>query len=160
MPRKRKVKPFYLRISDHDSKVFNIIGPMTDDRPWNEKVAQLQNNGRKVNCGAFGASNSKDYFIREISAETGYKYTETPIVNPPEDRSMEYTGPLPDYAKGADRKRLVQLLCKGKCNRTRWAEMTVDFPGEEVLRNSDVFSFSAKCLKCGAIAKDPYNWFR
>lgn len=73
---------------------------------------------------------------------------------------ISYTGPLPAYASRADRKRLVRLLCKGGCFKTRWAEMKVDYPGEEILRKAQVFDFKATCLRCGEIANDPYNWYR
>ncbi len=67
---------------------------------------------------------------------------------------------LPAYAKGADPTRLVRLLCKGSCSCVRWAEMEQPYPGADVLRNAQVFQFSARCLHCGKIANDPYNWFR
>jgi hypothetical protein len=71
-----------------------------------------------------------------------------------------YEGRLPNYAAAADRKRVVRLLCKGRCCKTRWAEMRVDYPGEDVLRRSRVLDFAATCLKCGYTARDPYNWYR
>jgi hypothetical protein len=76
------------------------------------------------------------------------------------DESIAYTGSLPLYARRGNRKRLVRLLCKGRCCTTRWAEMKVDYPGEEILRKAQVFDFAATCLKCGEVANDPYNWYR
>lgn len=70
-----------------------------------------------------------------------------------------YKGPLPNYAQHTNRDRLVKLLCKGDCSGVVWAEMNTDYPGQEVLRKTQVGDFSATCLKCGKIAKDPYNWF-
>ncbi len=67
---------------------------------------------------------------------------------------------LPEYARWADRTRLVRLLCKGKCSCVRWAEMDQPYPGQEVLRKAEAFKFSARCLYCGKVANDPYNWFR
>lgn len=74
---------------------------------------------------------------------------------------------LPKYATGANPARLVQILCKGHCVDvlyrklcTRWAEMEVDFPGQEILRKSQLGDFRAKCLKCGSIARDCYKWTR
>jgi len=67
---------------------------------------------------------------------------------------------LPNYAARANSARLVRLLCKGKCSHVVWAEMNVDYPGQEVLRKSQVGDFTAVCLKCGKIAQDPYNWLR
>lgn len=54
----------------------------------------------------------------------------------------------------------MKLLCKGVCSKVRWAEMDVDYPGEQVLRKASLREFTANCLKCGAVAQDPYNWFR
>ena len=76
------------------------------------------------------------------------------------NQSGTYKGRLPAYALGADRRRLVRLLCKGKCGKIRWAEMTVDYPGEVALRKSQLLDFAAKCLVCGRVAVDPYNWYR
>jgi hypothetical protein len=68
------------------------------------------------------------------------------------DESITYLGPLPEYASGGDRKRLVKVLCKSECGVTRWAEMSADYPGYETLCNAHPLTFSASCLKCGAIA--------
>lgn len=65
---------------------------------------------------------------------------------------------LPKYAKKADKSRLVRLLCKNSCNRVRYAEMTNTWPGSDVLRRSHLGDYEAKCLMCGKIAKDGYNW--
>ena len=67
---------------------------------------------------------------------------------------------FPEYARRADPTRLVRLLCKGKCSCVRWAEMDQPYPGQEVLRKAAPFEFSARCLYCGKVANDPYNWFR
>lgn len=73
----------------------------------------------------------------------------------------EYSGKLPKYACGADRKRVVNIICKGSCRgRTRWAEMEVDYPGRDVLRKSQVGDYIAHCCYCGWKATDPYNWTR
>lgn len=65
---------------------------------------------------------------------------------------------LPKYAKRANQARLVRLLCRGTCSCVVWAEMNTDCPSEEVLRKSQVGDFTATCLRCGKVAKDPYNW--
>ena len=70
------------------------------------------------------------------------------------------TRTLPQYARNADPARLVKVLCKGACSRVRWAEMQQPYPGEDVLSKAQVNDFSARCLFCGTIARDPYNWYR
>ena len=71
-----------------------------------------------------------------------------------------YSGYLPQYAADANRHRVVIVLCKGQCGRTRWALMNQDYPGESILDRAKFGDFSAICLKCGRVAKDAYNWLR
>jgi len=69
-----------------------------------------------------------------------------------------YNSRLPKYAQHANRKRLVKVFCKGICCCTRRAEMNTDCPDAEVLRTFQMGDLTATCLKCGHIARDPYNW--
>lgn len=160
MPRQRRVEAFYLVLVDHDNKVFNIVGPMSDDTDWNKSISELQHASRKVNCFSVPSDKLLDDIIHSYSGQTGYTFSRELIVVEPENRSMEYTGPLPKYAENADRKKLVKILCKGNCNSTAWAEMNVNYPGQEALRHSDLGDYSAICLKCGKVARDSYNWHR
>lgn len=160
MPRRRKVKPFLLMLVDHDKKIFNIIGPVTSDTDWTFKIVELQETGRNVSCHVCRSTVSIDDIARSYSEQTGYRFSLTLIADEPIDRSSEYKGPLPKYAESADRKKLVRILCDGRCGTTRWAEMHVNYPGQRILRNSDLGDFTATCLKCGYTANDPYNWFR
>jgi hypothetical protein len=50
---------------------------------------------------------------------------------------------LPNYAERANSARLVKLLCKGRCSQVVWAEMSVDYPGQDELRKSQVGDFTA-----------------
>jgi hypothetical protein len=67
---------------------------------------------------------------------------------------------LPAYAQRADPAKLVRILCKGICCKTRWAEMNEDYPGDDALKNAQLGEFTAKCLVCGRVAHDNYNWLR
>lgn len=49
---KRQIVPFHLVIIDRDKALFNVVGQMTDDTSWNERVCDAQKNGRQVNCHA------------------------------------------------------------------------------------------------------------
>lgn len=160
MPRTRRVEPFYLVIIDEDSRVFNVVGPLQNDKEWNKKIAEMQKRGRKIKCFSHPGTYSRHSIIKEISESRGYTFSDRLIIVEPEDKSEEYAGMLPAYAENANRKRVVQIMCRGKCNSTRWAEMNADYPGEEILKKSQVNDFSAKCLRCGYIAIDPYNWYR
>jgi len=158
MSRQKKVEPFLLVISDHDNKVFNIIGPITNDNEWNIKVCNLQKQGRDIRCFSM-RNKSKEALRKEYSQQMGYKFTDNQIVDKPQDISNIYNGSLPDYAMQADRKKVVKIFCD-KCKSTRWAEMEKEYPGEKTLKNAQILDYAAKCLKCGFIAQDPYNWFR
>ena len=161
MPRSRKKEPFYLVIIDHDNNIFNVVGPLSNINDWDRKIIDLRNTGRNVRrFTRSAASHSRDSLIRMISSDGKFRFSEQLIVEEPEDTSAEFTGHLPNYARNANRRRVVQVLCKGRCIMTRWAEMEVDYPGEKVLKSPDSHLFRARCLKCGYIAKDPYNWTR
>lgn len=160
MLRRERPDLFYLILVDHDNKVFNIIGPISDDTNWNKKISELQHTGREVNCFSVPSSELFDNIKNSYSRDTGYNFSRELITTEPEDYSMEYTGLLPRYAQNADRKKLVKILCKGDCHSTRWAEMNVNYPGEEALRNSNLGDYSAICLKCKKVAIDSYNWYR
>lgn len=67
---------------------------------------------------------------------------------------------LPAYAATANAARLVWIFCKGYCARSSWAEMDAEYPGQEVLRRSQVGDFRATCLRCGGTAFDCYKWER
>ena len=160
MPRQMKIQPFLLFLVDHDNRIFNIVGPISDDTDWTNKIFELQKEGRKVQCFTSSSNKSIDILAGSYSKQTGYTFSRGLISDEPKDRSLEYKGTLPNYAHNADRNKVVKILCKGQCMTARWAEMNVNYPGEEILRNSDLGDFTATCLKCGHIAQDSYNWLR
>lgn len=63
---------------------------------------------------------------------------------------------LPKYALKGVASRTVQILCRGNCGMGRYAEVT-DPNYSKINGNPPIGTF-AKCLKCGYIASDPYNW--
>lgn len=65
---------------------------------------------------------------------------------------------LPQYAQRANPSQLVKIFCKGSCLKGRWAEMIQLRPSIDVLRQAQAFEYSARCLACGTLANDPYNW--
>ena len=151
-------KPFYLFIRDEDRKQFNMIGPITDDRGWNESVVRAQEDERRVRAGSVFPDQSPIEEARRWYEER-YQYTEQLLVEQPLDRSTEYRGELPKYARDADRSRLIQTFCD-RCRATKWFEMDRTYPGHEVLRDAQILECSARCVKCGHVTKDPYNWYR
>lgn len=157
---RRRRRSFFLVIVDDDAKTFCVVGPMSDDTEWNHRIVELQEVGRDIRCFSTEASKSVKAIADLYSKQTGFSYSEDLIIHSPADSSTSYVGALPDYAKNATRSRLVRLLCRGRCNTTRWAEMDTDYPGQQALSNSQEGKFTATCLKCGERATDPYNWFR
>lgn len=79
MPRQRKIEPFFLVITDHDKGIFNVVGPMTDDTSWNDRVCEAQKARRQVNCHNPNI-NSKESIITSGEKQLGLKYTEILIV--------------------------------------------------------------------------------
>ncbi len=67
MPRKKIIEPFYLIITDRDKGKFNIVGPMTDDTEWNQKVCLSQENGRHVNCQTGNQALTEEQLINEVA---------------------------------------------------------------------------------------------
>lgn len=157
----KKIGPLHVFIRDDDSKVYGIAGPIAPAsvNEWLDVEASQRASGRKVSVFEV----SEDLLRLHIEAANGHGLSQIEpeqIIPLPKDRSMEYTGLLPAYAAGADRDRIVKILCKAKCRRETLAEMDQPYPGQAILKKSEVGDFVAKCLKCGGVAKDPYNWRR
>lgn len=76
MPRTHKIDPFLLVIKDEDRGLFTIVGPMTDDTPWNHRVCQAQDKGRQVRCFTAGSNQTRDQVIADVQHQLGLKYTD------------------------------------------------------------------------------------
>ena len=155
----RKRQQWQLIIVDEDSKQYAATDPLTDDTDWNRRVCEEQDKGRNIRCFSHDIADSANLLMwaRQSGLTQTSVYT---IMLPPEDRSHEYTGALPQYASRSDRTRLVKVLCRGRCRRTRWAELNTRYPGQATLRDTPRGVYSARCLFCGYEATDNYNWFR
>ena len=68
------------------------------------------------------------------------------------------TKKLPKYAQRADRKRVVELLCRGNCNCGRYAQIA-DTPKSQGGTVIDTAGY-AECLFCVYKATDYSNWQR
>jgi hypothetical protein len=64
---------------------------------------------------------------------------------------------LPNYAVGVPKALRVQILCRGKCGKSRYAKVSVPDWDNRPVGDPTVY---AQCLKCGYRATDPYNWAR
>lgn len=74
------IKPFYLLVTDSDKKVFNIVGPISDDTGWNEKVVKCQEQGRHVNCQSVNQQLSREALIQQASMQLNLEYTDASIL--------------------------------------------------------------------------------
>lgn len=152
-------------IIDHDEEVFSIDGPVVDDTQTTYEVIRRQKSGRSISCQAISTEQSLADIARSYSNQSGYAYNSLTILGDSDSRRAivpcpRYTGKVPNYASGADRKKLLKILYKGRCNMARWAVMNEGFPGMDRLRRSHLGDFQATCLMCGKIANDSYNWIR
>jgi hypothetical protein len=76
MPRQRRIDPFFLVLKDEDRDLFTVVGPMTDDTPWINRVCQAQDQGRQVRCFTPGASQTREQVIANVKQELKLKYTD------------------------------------------------------------------------------------
>jgi len=79
MSRQRQIKPFFLVITDRDKGLFNVIGPMSDDTSWNDRVCKAQESGRQVNCHNPNLY-SRESIITAVEKQLGLKYTDIQVV--------------------------------------------------------------------------------
>ncbi len=76
MPRPGKIDPFLLVLKDEDRGLFTIVGPMTDDTHWNQRVCQAQGKGRQVRCFAAESDQTREQVITNVQHQLGLKYTD------------------------------------------------------------------------------------
>jgi uncharacterized OB-fold protein len=74
------MKPFYLIVVDEDQRLFNVIGPMADDRPWNDRVVNAQKTGRLVRCFTPPDGQTRDQLITSGQHDLGLTYTDELII--------------------------------------------------------------------------------
>jgi hypothetical protein len=73
--------PYYLAICDEDKKKFNVMGPMSDDSEWTQRVSAAQRQGRRVRIqGPPMVPMTRVEFIDHIRRFTRYTYTDEPIL--------------------------------------------------------------------------------
>lgn len=80
MPRQRKIESFFIVVADAETRLFNVLGPMTDDTSITHRVAILQDQGRKVNCYTAGTGQSREQIIESSIKFYGFAYTDDRIV--------------------------------------------------------------------------------
>lgn len=74
------IAPFFMVVLDHDQKLFDVRGPMTDDTALTDRVcAAKKNESREVNC--FKTEMSTEASAAS-AAQTQFGYTRGKIVLP------------------------------------------------------------------------------
>lgn len=80
MPPSYRIYPFYLVIKDEDRSLFTVVGPMTDDTPWNDLVCRAQEAGREVRCFTSGRGQTRESIIRNVREQLRLEYTDEVLV--------------------------------------------------------------------------------
>lgn len=71
---------FYLIVTDRDKRLFNVLGPMTDDTEHINAVVAAQKEGRAVNCHTPPTGKSREEIISDFSKQQGLTYSSAPIL--------------------------------------------------------------------------------
>jgi hypothetical protein len=75
---------FLLVLVDEDQKLFNVLGPITDDDEWNAKIVDLQKSGRNARCFSSGVERSVEELAALYSRQTGFAYSNILITEAPQ----------------------------------------------------------------------------
>lgn len=72
--RRHAVAPFFLVVLDRTKRQFAVVGPMTDDTVWVERVVAAQREGREVNCFSVEAAEvaSSESLAADYAREHGH----------------------------------------------------------------------------------------
>jgi len=74
-----RIAPFLLVIVDDDRHLFSVVGQMTDDTSWNQRVCDAQDRGRGMRCHTPGRSQTRDEVING-AVQMGLKNTADVLV--------------------------------------------------------------------------------
>jgi hypothetical protein len=80
MPKARRVEPFLLVLKDEDRSIFTVVGPMSDDTSWNDRVCNAQAQKRQVTCYTADHTLSRDQVIVEVARSLGLRYVDEVFV--------------------------------------------------------------------------------
>ena len=75
------IAPFYIAVLEHEKKLYNIIGPLTDDTDLTNRVAEVARAGRQVNCHTLSHDRTMPELVADIEGSfAGYSYSSKPII--------------------------------------------------------------------------------
>lgn len=152
-----KYLKYHYVIQDEDNKKFNIFPLKFWSFQWNDKVGEAKKQNRNVS--GYTVENEKAQDTHNWLISIGYSYSEELLIEKAYDNTNEYNKKLPAYAQEANLNRVLIINCH-YCNAPYGELIGVDYPGEEVLKNSKHNEYKAKCLKCKKEVNDAYNWYR
>jgi hypothetical protein len=73
------INPFYLVILDRNQEIFNVLGPMSDDRPWNDRVYSAQEGNRDVICFT-PPLRAREQIVESVRDEFAYAFSDETLV--------------------------------------------------------------------------------
>jgi hypothetical protein len=74
-------KLVYLFVVDNDKELFNILGPLADDRPWMERAYAAQREGRSVRTfTADTGLGTLENLAADYTRRTKLSYTQSPLL--------------------------------------------------------------------------------
>jgi hypothetical protein len=74
MAKPHHVEPFWLVLKDEDRNIFTVVGPMTDDTPWIDRVSKAQGEKRQITCYEEKRALSREQVIVEARHFLGQRY--------------------------------------------------------------------------------------
>lgn len=148
-------------IENRDQRKYAVSPPVPPQcvQDWLSEVCRLQDQGQSIYCQDVNAGEQQP-IISRLEAKTYSRVSVEDLIQAPRDRGNDFQGALPKYAAPADRAKVVKILCRGKCGTTRFAQLNMPYPGQDVLRSAPMHEYEATCLRCGKVAIDSYNWHR
>jgi len=81
VPRIKPPDSFLLIVVDQELRVFNLVGPMSDDTELNQRVVEAQKKGRDIRIeGSPQMTSTREEIIAETRTRLNYEYSEVSLV--------------------------------------------------------------------------------
>jgi len=81
----KSIEPFWFIVKDDERREFSVVGPITDDSGWTERVARAQDAGRRVRCETGHQRRTRDQVIDSVTKSLGLKYVDQVDLGWPDD---------------------------------------------------------------------------
>jgi hypothetical protein len=81
VPRIKPPKSFLLIIVDQDMRVFNLVGPVSNDSDWNHRVSEARKKGRNIRIDdSPHMASTRDEIVAETRKRLNCEYAEVSLV--------------------------------------------------------------------------------